>query len=356
MTRALRILGINILVLLAGLLAIELTLGNWLFGPDFRALNLPRNTTRVFDVEKLYAGGGRITYTRDEHGFRGPYPDVSGIDILTMGGSTTNQLYVDDAKTWQAVMRRLFADAGMDVSVVNAAVDGQSTRGHIAVFDRWFPNVPRLSARYVLVYAGINDMALKNAEQYDDMASPDIGRRFKDMLRNKSALYDAYKIVLGMFAAQRAQVVHGSWSMGDVEWKTWKPLDEVAVDAPDLAELTKAYARRLVTLDERIRGFGAQPIFVTQPAAPYRVRDGWIMAPTRADGAIDMSFVRKLAVFNRTTMRTCRELKAICIDLANDVDFGKTDFYDLVHNTDTGAAKVGRYLFEKLKPVLADGS
>ena len=36
------------------------------------------------------------------------------------------------------------------------------------------------------------------------------------------------------------------------------------------------------------------------------------------------------------------------IDLAGELDFEDSDFYDSYHNTPQGAAKIGRYLYQKM--------
>jgi len=51
MRAALRIVAVNLAVLAAGILIVELTFGAWVFGPDYREMNIPRNSVRVFDVE-----------------------------------------------------------------------------------------------------------------------------------------------------------------------------------------------------------------------------------------------------------------------------------------------------------------
>ncbi|MGJ3261121.1 MAG: SGNH/GDSL hydrolase family protein [Rhodospirillales bacterium] len=349
MKKWLKVAGVNALVLIAGLLIAELVFGNWLFGPDYRQMNIPRNTVRVFDVDTLYPGGGSITYTRDEHGLRGHYKNVGDIDILTLGGSTTNQLYVDDEKTWQAVLGRAFAGAGRDISVVNAAVDGQSTRGHIAVFERWFPLIEGLQADRVLVYAGINDIAVTGHEQYDEMRSPDPARRFSAAIKNKSAVYELYKVIRGVLAAHDAHVVHGDGPRTGLTWEKWQPAGRDFEALPELADRLQAYEGRLRTLTKKIRDFGAEAIYVTQPSADFRIRDGWIWLPAGKERDEAEQYFRQLDAFNRMTMRVCRELGAICIDLARGLSFEDADFYDRVHNTDTGAAKVGQYLFEALK-------
>lgn len=348
MKSAIKIISINIGLLLAVAVVAELIFGNWLWGPDYRALNIPRNMSRTFDVERLYPDGGTITYSRDEHGFRGAYGDVSSIDILTLGGSTTNQLYVDDNKTWHAELARLFAADGNPLSVVNAGVDGQSSRGHLAVFDRWFAEIDGLKARYVLVYAGINDMALGDAEQYDDMRSPDIWRRAGHWLKNKSAIYDLYKTIKGMMAARSAKVVHGSGAPDSDTWVKWKAVSDSRSLLGQDSQKLDAFRSRLVALSEKIRAFGAIAIFVTQPSAEYRLRDGWLYLPKGKRFESIEQGVTMLFSHNAVVLDVCRELNLKCVDIAGNVSFETADFYDRIHNTDKGARKLARYLYDRL--------
>jgi len=153
MPKTAKVVSVNLALLAAVLLAAEIIFGTWMFGPKYGFLNIPRNTVRQFDVSSLYPGGGIITYSRDRHGFRGPYADVSKIDLLVMGGSTTNELYMDDSKTWSARLAHRFAGAGNPKTVVNAGLEGQSTVGHLKNFDVWFPKAQFAKRRHGLVIA-----------------------------------------------------------------------------------------------------------------------------------------------------------------------------------------------------------
>ena len=63
----------------------EIIFGSWLFGPSYGNFLIPRNIVRAFDTTGLYASGGVIHYTRDEHGLRGNYNKLADIDFLTIG-------------------------------------------------------------------------------------------------------------------------------------------------------------------------------------------------------------------------------------------------------------------------------
>lgn len=353
MRLALRIVAVNGALIVAALVAAELIFGSWIWGPDYSVLNIPRNTLRHFDVSRLYPGHGPAVYSRDEHGLRGPYPEPGRIDILVMGGSTADEIYVSDGLTWVDQLRRAFAEAGRPLVVVNAAIDGQSTVGHIRAIDLWFPNIPGLKTRYVLIYVGINDAAVnpRHVSRYDEMKSPEPLRRFRYYLMNNSILYNKFRQVRGMFTAWRRQLVHGATRIDNTEWR---PAAAGASDealAKTLEPRLAAYASRLRTLVGKIRAeMQAEPILVTQKHGNYKIADGRLLARVATGGqpATDDAF-RTLAAFNRTTLAICAERKVFCVDLAAGLEFHDGDFYDHIHTTPAGSRRIGRFIFEGLR-------
>jgi len=120
--RILRIVAVNLAVLLGLALAAELAFGKWVGAHPLGRLVIPRNVHVTLSAAPLYAGGGEFVYRRDAMGFRGPGVDPARITILTLGGSTTNQLYLPDEATWQAVLECSLRQAGHDAVVANAGV------------------------------------------------------------------------------------------------------------------------------------------------------------------------------------------------------------------------------------------
>ena len=92
-----RVFVVNLAGLLAGLGLLEL----WFGGRALNPLSIPRDVELRFNVGDLYDSpdGPTVTYRRDEHGLRGKYVDPGSIEILTVGGSTTEQRYLDDERT-----------------------------------------------------------------------------------------------------------------------------------------------------------------------------------------------------------------------------------------------------------------
>ncbi len=156
--KALSVIAVNVGVLVALAFTAELVFGEWLGVSAMGRLAVPRNVKVVVSAAPLYPGGGEFLYQRDAMGFRGPGVDPARISILTIGGSTTNQLYLPEEATWQAVLERILRQTGHDVVVANAGIDGQSTAGMVADLGLWLLDIPGLKPRLVLAYVGINDV------------------------------------------------------------------------------------------------------------------------------------------------------------------------------------------------------
>jgi len=345
-----RILAVNAMLLAVGLLALELVFGSWIRDNRIQQLNLITDRFYLHDVSSLYDNGGRpVEYRRDRYGLRGAYEDPASIDVLTVGGSTTDQKYVGEGETWQDVLRDRFARDGRMVSVVNAGVDGHSTIGHLRSFDWWFPSIPGLAPHYVLFYVGINDVHVESQREYDRLAQPDT-RTALDWIRERSGLYYMYRTLRGIWLAEQKQVGHRRVDFGTVTW----------VDAPlrrghalRSADRRRAYANRLKRLARLTRELGAEPVFVTQTLMSSREVDGRLVGVEGVgSNGLDANII--LGLFNATTLQVCREVRAICVDLARELrpEFDDADFYDFSHTTPRGAAKIGAYLYRSLRDEL----
>jgi len=357
-----RVVAVNLGLLMAFAVVIELIFGSIFFGENYGILVVDRNVSRRFDATVRY-GGGMTEYRRDKHGLRGLYSDPSKIDILTIGGSTTNEILIDEGKTWSDRLAAEFAKANRPKVVVNAGVDGQSTVGHLKIFELWFPKIPNFRPRYILAYIGINELAHLQTDlppnKWELMLEPN--KTIKQYLKNNSGLYGLYRTAKGMIRARDAMLVH-SFSGGPYEWKAPANAPDVDAAALKLSPWLDAYGVRVEKLISRIRDLGAKPIIVTQHMAHYRLRDGQIFGRvvkesyqdklqgrTIKKGSIDVGPYAPLMAHNRRAMKVCRQAKAICIDVSGELNFADGDHYDLSHTTPKGSAKLAKFLFDQLK-------
>jgi len=124
MRKVVRIIVVNIALVLLVAAAAEAVFGAWFSRDPLDRLNLARGSQVVISPQSLYPGAKEFTYRRNRWGIRGPEFEPAEVGIVTLGGSTTNQLYLPEESTWQGALTRALAERGQTVRVANAGFDG----------------------------------------------------------------------------------------------------------------------------------------------------------------------------------------------------------------------------------------
>lgn len=347
--------------LLLGLLVLELIFGNWLRHDkwaDARQLNIILKQKVTYRTDNLY--GSRtptVTYSRDQFGLRSGCPDPKDIEILTIGGSTTDQRYINDGDTWQdALQRALNERLQRRICVANAGVDGHSTFGHIASFDRWLPLIPNLRPKYYLLYIGINDAGIRwDAHTgFDTESRPRGESELKRAVRHNSALYRLY-----VQTREALRSLSGESSQPYARYSEHRPgaADYTAHhETSGVQELiqknTLLFSQRLSAILQKIRENGGTAICVSQPhllAARQSGQRAGVEDAFHFDGKVynGLDYQLSISSINQTMRLQCPAGGGYYVDLAAKA-FEPEDFYDSVHSNPQGAARVGRYLFEAL--------
>jgi lysophospholipase L1-like esterase len=349
--RASRIFLINLIVLVAGIAAVELCFGAWFgtwYDPRLRVI---RNAEYKNDVRALYPARTPVVYRRDQWGLRGNFSDSGQINIVTIGGSTTDQRLIAEGATWQDRLAQRLAEMGHSAVIANAGIDGQSTVGHIVALQGWLFRIPRLHPRLVLIYAGINDVLLQYKTAYDAGEPSGAAQRIARYVQERSAILAFFNTAAGMIKAAHGHLPHTRIDFTQVGGN-WIPLGDLSSLRDEYAARLDAYEGRLETLDRLIRAWGAIPVFITQPRADRRpLPDGGMVVLVRADGHTDPE-TRALSLFNERMLLFCRRSGDVCIDLAQNLALDLEDYYDFVHNTPGGEAKIGAYLAPQVGEVL----
>ena len=201
-----KIISLNIIMLIFFLSIIELALGKWrenFLGKSnyVQIPNLIKDKSLKFDVRRLYdlQKPVIIDYERDEFGYRSRDKISNKPIVLTIGGSTTDELYVTEGETWQDIL-----DIKLEkYDFINGGVSGQSSYGHFKSISRWhskYLDQNKVSA--IIFYIGVNDRRILNNKSSDwDFAQSKINylkNLFKDnsfftsqftILKNKIAFY-----------------------------------------------------------------------------------------------------------------------------------------------------------------------
>lgn len=338
-----------------GLVVFELLFGGWIRTPDgWRAaerLNLIRDRAIVYDATKIYGDNAPpVTYSRDSYGLRGSCPDPVAIDVVTIGGSTTDQRYISDGETWQDVLQEEIRTRTGDemFCVTNAGIDGHSTYGHIASLHSWFPLIPDFKPSTYIIYAGINDAGFRDGpSQFDSVSS----------WKSKSVLWRIARTV------KQAWESRGGGTSEEDRAYAGHALQEIAPDlytatsaSPGIAALiqanTEAFRRNMELLLSSIREAGGTPVCVSQPHQFVRTIDGELRGATKVfshDGADfnGIDYDQSIRALNVVLEEICPTYGGLYINLT-DAPFNPGDYYDWVHMTPQGAKRIGTALAHEL--------
>ena len=362
MKKYFRIIGINIGILFSLIIFTELLFGSWIKGSKHtNVIFVPKNIDRHYPINDKYPSNKYfIHYKRDEYGLRGNYGTPENINILTIGGSTTDEQNVSEGETWSDVLQKNFKNVGKDIYVANAGIKGQTTFGHIKNFDFWFNQIPALKPDYFLFYIGLNDFYWKNEGKFDKNK---YGEKkgielIKNIISDKSIFADGYFILKTLFNARQNDLNHAKYYMyHDFSYDGWVSKPNILdYDDTKINESIKLYKERIDTLHKKVKNYNAKAIFVSQSKrGRYDFLDGKLIGRPDAgkyDGldinGIDYYYLQNK--INLATKQVAEKNGDIFIDLCSDLEFNlRTDFYDTQHTTPIGSKKIGDFIFSKIK-------
>lgn len=343
---------VNLALILIGIFVLELIFGDWISPNQLNKLHVVRNCKLHFSASHLYSTGQTaVTYTRDEYGLRGHFRVPADVDIVTVGGSTTDQRYITDDSTWQSVLESELTSAGFPLSIANAGIDGQSTFGHIKNFEWWFPHIPGFRPKLVLFYIGINDIINDGGGGSDRLGLSEGRWSIYNFLKEKSAIAHLLHTLWGIYYATFiAEVNHQRIDFASLEW-TDTPLNR---DPEGLmGQRLASFQRRVEVLIESAASFGAKVVIVVQPSREYKWQGHTLLGATRTRDYFGtkingVDYYYMLRAMYRAAETQAAESGALFIDAEKYLKLSDHDFYDFGHMTPSGAQKLGRFLSKEL--------
>jgi len=307
-------------------------------------------------------------------GLRGDEPAKDrDIRILTLGGSTTECLYLDQTEAWPHVLQDLL---GPHVWVGNAGRSGLTTRHHRLQAETLLDEIPGIDV--VIVLAGANDLCIRLARDTAwapvDFNSPEAvaplmqeafevrpprfaaGRR-----HHRTALHQALK-KLSRLLRPGGATQDPSGRVYQVWRRHRREAPVLRQRLPDLAPALAEYAANLRAIARTTARHGARIVFVTQPSLwrndlpPDLQRLLWMGGLGRYQKEAGHEYyaisalVEGMAIYNRVLLDTCRQIPgAVCVDLAAELPRDTTMFYDDVHFNEAGSRRVAGILAGRIK-------
>jgi hypothetical protein len=297
------------------------------------------------------------SHTKNALGFRGPDPprDFSRrLTLVTIGGSTTECLFLSDGKTWTDVLARRLAVTWPDAWVNNAGLDGQSSYGHLILLRDF---VVSLRPRVAVFLIGVNDVAREDLTTYDQSLAPNWTRWQKAAV----FLEDHSEVVsLAHNLLRMSRTSYRGFGHSEVDLTRLTVLEHdatlTAITLAQQDEPVRRYAERLNAIVELCRRNGIEPVFTTQPALYGDAIDpvtGVDLATIQVQGAANgRLWWRVLERYNDAMRRVATDHRVLLVDAAVEMPKDSSLYYDFVHFTNDGATRLGGLVADHLEPFL----
>jgi len=340
-----------------------------MFTPKGILLRVPAK--HVFGTDEHTTPGirrGRKTFSVNNVGLRGPnLPENSNnlYKIITVGGSTTECLYLDDSEEWpHLLMGKMNTGQNQRLAwIANAGLSGHTAAHHL----RMIQIVPVFGKVDMLIFlVGFNDLQDSLAFEGASTES-ELDRIATEWL---SALHAGVKwgpvfrrsqIFLAVRNPLLALKTEGSLTSEAERW--YGPLrrrrgNGKVLPLPDLRVGAAEFRERILQLSTECRNRSLRCLFLTQPTM---WRDnltpeeqnllwfGWIGPVLKPRGYVSVSdLARAMDLYNRTLLETCLQNGMECYDLAAFIPQNTSALFDDCHFNEGGARMAAELLSDYL--------
>jgi lysophospholipase L1-like esterase len=349
-----------------------------------------------FDPDPRLTPGieGRARFSVNSLGLRGDElpPGDSVRRFLVVGGSTTENVYLDDTETWTHVLQSALVRAGgAPVWVGAAGKGGMNARDHVVQIAQLLESIPRPDRLVVLV--GVNDLTVALAQGDTFRPPPPLS----DAEARKAQERRAFAVVPGALHENLSAAAASAWYKRTALWQAgirvraglgarsgrrdlqqdtraqavqrWREARARAPkrrdDLPSLDGALAEYRRNLETIASLAAAKGVPVSFLTQPSLWRADLDSTEARLLWFGGLGDFqsrqvdeyyspaALAKAMAAFNTELLAVCAMHGLSCLDLAERIPRTTAYFFDDVHFTERGAAAVGEEVGAWMPPSAA---
>ena len=305
-----------------------------------------------------------VVHQRNSLGFRGPEPPAEfarALTIVTVGGSTTECFDLAEDKTWPHDLAVNLQRSFRDLWLNNAGLSGNSTFGHYILMQDY---LVKLRPKVVIFLVGINDLGIRGERDFDQRIHGVNFRSLERFLASVAVHSELATAALNLYRFYFPKSVMINNQNDPQETDLTKLRHFEVSDAARAAMLKehrdhylRPYKARLEKLITICREHNILPVLLTQPVLYGEGVD----AATGVDlghrfVAQDMDGVtawQVLELYNDVTREVGREQGVLVIDLAREMPKNSAYYFDLMHYTNAGAARVADIIDARLTPFLA---
>jgi lysophospholipase L1-like esterase len=322
-------------------------------------INLPAFRRYVIRNDGIRGLEPEIHHSKNNIGFRGPdwSPGLSGERWFFVGGSTTEGFYISDGATWPELVGKALADVSAGLWVNNAGLDGHTTFGHAVLLKQ---HIRRLEPTAVLFLIGVNDIGAEAPESYDGYLQPQRAgnslERVGNWLNNNSQIGQLALVIRRSLRAKQLGLTHNAIDLSEPRLLPENLAEDKALEVLQAHRpYVAAYRDRVRGLTETVRGFGARPVLITQPAlygppSPTAGKDWSRLPMPDRFGILDgMTKWRVQELYNDVLRELAAVEGLLLIDLAAQLPKDEAYFYDQVHFNPQGEKRVAEIVSDAIR-------
>ena len=366
--------------LLASLLLGELVLKVFL-PPQKTFQVLKPNLHHSFSTDPKYCPGIYETsnYITNSLGMRADELTSDYSDyIFTIGGSTTECLFLDQDEAWPAILEK---GLGKKTWVGNIGQSGRGSRHHLLQVRYLLDQHPEVKT--VIMMLGINDFAKRlkqgNSYKYLDHSSNEfvkdaLGitfRKYPESLRfevydpnrafyKQTAIWRLLRKLKDRYLLRSRQKQVG----GQHQEKGCEGLKEVRAkrqagkpyieELPDMSDGLREYRNNLIYISEQCKKRNVRLILITQATmwsedVSIELQDLWWFLQSDGPRYYGPAAAAKgIKMYNDVTLDVCRAENIECIDIAKTFPKDTSVFYDDLHFNEQGAQRVADEILKHL--------
>jgi len=305
-----------------------------------------------------------VVHQRNSLGFRGPEPppDFSRhLTIVTVGGSTTECFDLAEDQTWPHVLGVNLQRDFKHLWLNNAGLSGNSTFGH-AILMRDY--LVQLQPKVAIFLVGINDLGIRGERDFDQRIHGLNFRSLERFLASVAVHSELATAALNLyrFYFPKSVMINNQHDPQEIDLARLPPFDvseasRAAVIREHQEHYMGPYKARLEKLMVLCREYHIVPVLLTQPVLYGQGADvttgvdlGRRLVARDMSGALAWEV---LELYNDVTREVGEEQGVLVIDLAREMPKDSRYYYDLMHYTNRGAARVAGIISASLKPFLA---
>jgi lysophospholipase L1-like esterase len=305
-----------------------------------------------------------VVHQRNSLGFRGPEPPADfsrDLTIVTVGGSTTECFDLAEDKTWPHVLGVNLQRHFKPIWLNNAGLSGNSTFGHYILMQDY---LVQLKPKAVIFLVGINDLGIRGERDFDQRIHGFNARSLERFLASAAVHSELASAALNLyrFYFPKSVMIDNQNDPQEIDLNKLPYLDvpeaaRAAIIKDHRNHYLRPYKARLEKLITICREHNMMPVLLTQPVLYGEGVDtatgvdlGQRFVAQDMNGATAWQV---LELYNDVTREAGRERGVLVIDLAREMPKDSTYYYDLMHYTNAGAAKMAEIIAARLTPVLA---